>query len=102
MLPQPTPIQPVNDTVDVAALAASIKVDVLQAAAESLVLAIEWCDDDERDIVRLNEVQRIRLLEAQLDSFQGIEQKIKDELERTIPASVHWHPGSRASHKPSS
>jgi hypothetical protein len=89
MRTQPTPIRSA-DTVDVDALAGAIKIDVLQAAAEALVLGIDWCENEHEHLPGLSQVERIKLVEAQLDCFQGIEQKIRAELERTIPASVHW------------
>jgi hypothetical protein len=75
--------------VDVGALAAAIKNDVVHDAAEALVLGFSWCEE-RQGAGSLNELQKILLTEATLDSFQSIETKIRAELERTIPVELHW------------
>ena len=39
-------------------------------------------------------MQSIFLSEAALESFQGIEVKIRDALEQAIPSAMRWQPQS--------
>ena len=70
-----------NGTLEPDAIAAAIAHDVLERAAELIVLTIDHLDEDGRE---LSERQKQALMYESLRAFDGTEAQIRAELDRAI------------------
>jgi hypothetical protein len=60
------------------ALASSIAKDMLDRAAETIVLTMDWLEEDGRE---LNQMQKVQLVETTLRCFDGVEAQVRSHLE---------------------
>lgn len=60
------------------ALAASIAKDVLDRAAETIVLTMDWLEEDDRE---LNQMQKVQLVETALQCFDGVETQVRGHFD---------------------
>ena len=60
------------------ALAAGIAKDVLDRAAETIVLTMDWLEEDGRE---LNQMQKVQLVETALRCFDGVEAQVREHFD---------------------
>jgi hypothetical protein len=81
--------RPQGRPIEVDALAGAITRNVLRAAAETVVLTVDWLEQQRRE---LNQLQKIELVRTALLSFQGIEEDVKDAIQREVDLASRFVP----------
>ncbi len=67
--------------VDIGALSGSLFSDATGVVAQTIVLAMDWLEEDGRG---LNEAQKLQLIKVGLLSVAGLEHRFQDELKETL------------------